>query len=104
MLIIQSHKVWAAFSDGIIPTNNKWGVMGGGVIGDDFGLILFSDGGEVEIPGVVFIDLGNDTIPADVIADVVEALTNTVVPAYFVIFLGFIDSGKFIKYPDGEIS
>jgi len=95
---------WIHFDDTIHDTAFKWGVWDAGITGDDFGQVLFVDGTENQLAGVVYIDLGDAGIPAGTIDDVVEALENDIAPAYFVIFLGSVTGGIFTKYPNGEIS
>jgi hypothetical protein len=82
-----------------------WSILGGEHPGEKYGIRLFSGtsadgvtliGGK----GYIYIDLNSSEIAEDIIQGIRETLI-TMVPAYFRVFLGYIENDEFIGY--GEV-
>ena len=94
----------------IFPPGNYWSTLGGEDAGliDKLGLALIGDGNEIVIAGNIYIDcheaVNVSTLTTQQIEAIVEDLDKDIVPAYFQIFLGYIDAaGEFIVYSGGII-
>lgn len=101
---------WILCGDGVTGTSSDyWGSMGVDGVDDNLGLALIGDGTEWEVKGNVYINLhyGHYTaiLSSDIIAEIITQIQDEVVPAYFRVYLGYIDvSGKFNLYPNGTIA
>jgi hypothetical protein len=100
---------WILVGDGTTPTDFYWASMGADGIDLDLGLDLIGEGTEIEIAGNIFIDLhegvNTDVLTAEQIAHIVTDLETDVVPAYFIVNLGYVNvTGQFIIYSGGIIS
>ena len=98
-------------SDGSLGTDNigdfGWDLMGGPNTpssGDILlGLDLIGAGTEPEIAGNIYINLGGSGYLA-LIPQIVAAIETDVVPAYMIIYLGYLDGGgKFVLYSGGIV-
>lgn len=93
---------WILLGDFDDP-DNEWGALGGDNT-DPLGLILTGAGDEGWLDGVTLIDLGNDSLSQEIIDKIVEELKTDLIPAYFLIILGFVDANDiFIAYSGGVI-
>jgi hypothetical protein len=105
---IQSADDWIMTGDGMIEVDNPdWSILGGDVVFDD-GFSLIGDGTEIELWGNIYIDLhyGIHTavLTADQIIQIVTAIQDDIVPAYFRIYLGYVPvAGGFQVYTGGTI-
>ena len=105
---IQSADDWILTGDGQIEIDNPdWSILGGDAIFDD-GFSLIGDGTEVELWGNIYIDLhyGINTavLTSDQILQIVTAIQDDIVPAYFRVYLGFVPvGGGFTTYANGTI-
>jgi len=91
---------WILGGDGYtIPSDSYWGTMAGDASDDDLGLLLIGDGTELEVAGNIYIDVDNNSLTATEIQQIVDELSKDIVPAYFRVFLGYINgSGIFVVY------
>jgi hypothetical protein len=76
--------------------------MGYDGIDEDTGLDLAGDDDFGDTAGVVYIDVINSTFTADQIEAVKASLSDTV-PSYFRVYLGYMDTGEFVPYANGQI-
>lgn len=90
---------WILVGDGETPTAYYWSTMGYDGIDTDYGLSLIGEGDEVEIAGNIYIDVDNNSLTADEIDQIVLELETDIAPAYFQVFIGYIDvGGNFVVY------
>jgi len=90
---------WILTGDGNTPTAYYWSTFGGDGIDDQLGMDFIGLGTEIEIAGNIYIDVDNDSLTTAEISQLVAELETDVAPAYYRIFLGYIDiSGDFITY------
>lgn len=99
---------WIMTGDGIIEVGTSWALLYDGVT-DPYGFSLIGAGTEIEIQGNIYIDCHDgvigSTLTADQIADIVENIETDIVPAYMIIYLGYINSsGQFVVYAGGTIT
>lgn len=89
---------WIITGDGNTPSAYYWGTIGGDGVDDELGLGLIGAGDEVEVAGNVYIDTDNNSLTSGQL-DQIEASIEDSVPAYFRVFLGYIDgTGTFVEY------
>lgn len=70
-----------------------------------YGLSLIGAGTEIEIAGNIYIDVDNSGLSTDEVQQIVDELAVDIVPAYYIVNLGYVDgSGVFIIYANGIIS
>jgi hypothetical protein len=70
----------------------------------DLGMDLVGSGTEIQIPGNVYINVDNPFLTAEQIAQIVASLDYTTVPAYFRVFLCYLnDQGNPVVYAGGQI-
>lgn len=94
---------WVWYVDsGRLDRSYKWAIFDGGNA-TSFGLTFIGGYDEVELAGLVYIDLGSSTIPYATIEQIKRNLSD-VVPAYFIIKLGYTTGTVFTTYPNGVIS
>lgn len=90
---------WILVGDGLTPIAYYWATMGYDGIDTDYGLSLIGEGIEIEIAGNIYIDVDNNALTADQIEQIVLALETDIVPAYYKVFIGYINvGGNFIVY------
>ena len=97
--------------DGIVPYDSAayWFALGCDGLDDGLGVRLLTDGTEVMLAGVLYIDchygIHVSTLTAAQIAKIVDELRTEIVPAYYKVYLGYIDAvGDWQYYAGGEIS
>ena len=84
--------------DGLTPLGHFWSVVGGDGIATDYGIRIVGEGTESVLKGLITIDVDNDSLTADEILQLENALAD-VVPAYYRIVLGYFNgSGDFVTY------
>lgn len=89
---------WMLTGDGNTPSSYYWASLGADGIDDDLGLFLIGAGDEIELPGIIYIDVDNNALTADE-QESIKLNMLDVVPAYFKVHFGYIDgSGNFIEY------
>lgn len=98
---------WIMLGDSTDPPY-YWGTMGADGIDSSLGLALTGDGTEIVIQGNIYINchygITASTLSATQIAQIVLELEFDVIPAYFIIYLGYLDgTGAFIQYAGGII-
>jgi len=83
--------------DGLTPAAFYWSTMGCDGVDDDLGEALIGDGTEVNISGNIYIDLGGN-VSSDILDQIEENIStiNKLIPAYFIIYLGYISGTAFI--------
>lgn len=90
---------WIFTGDGTTPDAFYWATFGGDGIDDELGMDFIGAGTEIEIAGNIYIDVDNDSLTPSEVALLVAELRTDVAPAYYRLFLGYIDiSGDFIEY------
>lgn len=90
---------WILGGDGVtIPTNSYYATLGIDGIDDQLGIDLLGEGNEIEIIGNIYIDVDNSALTQDQIDEMVAEITNDIIPAYFIINLGYISGGNFVPY------
>lgn len=100
---------WILGGDGIvIDSSYYWATMGADGLDLDLGLALIGAGDEVEVAGNIYIDLHEGVFTAvltvDQITQIVTEIEDDVVPGYFRVHLGYINTtGQFIVYSGGVI-
>lgn len=77
-----------------------WGTIGIDGIDNDLGIDIIGDGNEVVLSGVFQIDI--DSSIADIPA--LKLALKDKIPIYYRVFLGYLVSGAFIPFPDGQIN
>lgn len=82
--------------DSTTPSSFYWASMGCDGIDDELGEALIGDGTEIEIAGNIYIDLGGN-ISIAILDQIEENINgdNPIIPAYFVIYLGYVVSDVF---------
>jgi hypothetical protein len=84
--------------DGLTPDDYYWAVLGTDGIDDGQGISLIGEGDEIEIAGTIYIDADNDSL-TEAQLDEIELDLEDVIPAYYRVFLGYINvSNQFIIY------
>lgn len=71
------------------PIDVPWSILGGDNI-DPYSMVLTGEGNEGWLDGIILIDLGNDSIPAATITKIVQELETNLIPAYYLIRLGYV--------------
>jgi len=99
---------WILTGDGVIEVGTSWALLYDGVT-DPYGLSLIGAGTEIEIQGNIYINchygITASTLTAAQIADIVAQIEFDIVPAYMIIYLGYLDgTGAFINYAGGTIT
>lgn len=90
---------WILTGDGNTPPTYYWATFGGDGIDDELGMDFIGVGTEIEIAGNIYIDVDNASLTTEQIDQLVAELENNVVPAYYRIFLGYINvSDEFVTY------
>lgn len=94
--------------DGVLEAGTDWAILGGDGT-SPYGFSLIGSGSEVEIPGNIYINLHpgiyTAVLSSDQIAQIVLNIAMDIVPAYMIVYLGYLDStGSFIVYSGGTIS
>lgn len=87
-------------------------IIGGSEDLDEYGTRILGDGTEVTtetgvavegmIKGTFLIDVDNPSLTTKQVEDMVEDLKDQI-PAYFLVYLGYVQAGTFIPYPNGII-
>lgn len=80
-----------------------WATWGTDGVDDDLGIWVVGDFTEYVISGNIYIDLKTSTLTAEEIEQIKNELSTDVVPAYYVIYLGYIAGGVFVVYANGII-
>ncbi len=93
---------WIMSGDGGTPTSYFWSILGGDGITDDYGIRLIGESTEEIFKGVVLIDVDSSTLTADEVENLKLNIEDSV-PAYFIIYLGYISGGSFVKYSNGQM-
>jgi hypothetical protein len=99
---------WILCSDDAFPGAYYWATMGYDGIDLELGIGLCGGYDDYELAGNVFIDchegVSTPVLSAATIEQIVGELEFDIAPAYFRIFLGYIDgTGAFQHYPGGSI-
>ena len=100
---------WIMCGDGIVESGwSKLAILGG-TGSDPFGFWEVGFGTEIVIPGNIYINchygINVSTLTPTQIANIVAAFQFEIAPAYFILYLGYIDvSGNFQVYANGIIS
>lgn len=82
--------------------STKWALMDGGDGTQRLGLGLVTDGTELEIQGVVYIDLGSGDLDILTLERIKLTIEDSI-PAYFRVFLGYrLDTALFWSKLDGD--
>lgn len=100
---------WILVGDGTTPSTSYWATMGADGIDDDLGLALLGEGTEIEVQGNIYVDMhegiNTGVLTQAQIDQAVNEIKDDSVPAYFIVYLGYLDvSGIFVQYPGGIIS
>ena len=100
---------WILVGDGLTPAAFYWAALGVDNIDLDLGIALIGEGTEVEVAGNIFINAHDGitvaTLTADQVTQIVQELQDDVVPAYYIVNIGYVNtSGQFIIYSGGIIS
>jgi hypothetical protein len=98
---------WILLGDSDDP-DYYWATMGADGIDNNLGLALVGEGTEIYIAGNIYIDchygVHTPVLTAAQIAHIVLEIQYDVIPAYFIINLGYIDTGgSFVIYAGGTI-
>lgn len=97
IIYIQDSSDWILTGDRV-SENQYLGTMGADGVDDGLGLNLIGEGIEIEIPGNIYIDLHSGVhtavLSAAIINQIVNEIKNDVVPAYYRIYLGYLDSSN----------
>jgi hypothetical protein len=74
-------------------------------VDDELGIDLIGTFDENNIPGIVWIDVDNDSLTADEVNRIVVSMEDDVAPAYFIVVLGYIHgvTGFFTPYANGTM-
>lgn len=99
---------WILVGDGLTPTEFYWAALGSDGIDDNLGISLIGEGTEIEVAGNIFIDahqgINVSTLTPDQINQIVQELKDDVVPAYYRVYIGYVNvSGQFVIYSGGTI-
>jgi phage tail-like protein len=91
---------WIMGGDGeTIPSSYYWASLGVDGIDDSLGISLIGEGIEIEVAGNIYIDVDNDSLSASEVQQIVDELEDDIVPAYFRVFIGYLDlGGNFVTY------
>lgn len=96
---------WILVGDGLTPAAFYWAALGADGIDDQLGISLIGAGTEIEVAGNIYIDVDNSGLSAAEVQQIVDVLEFDIVPAYYIVNLGYVDgSGVFIIYANGIIS
>jgi len=106
--VITDSDDWILCGDGIVETATEWAILGGDGT-SPYGFSLIGDGTEVEVWGNIYIDLHygvyTDVLTADQIQQIVDAISEDIVPAYVRVYLGYVPTtGGFTVYSGGIIT
>ena len=88
--------------DGNTPSTHFWSILGGDGAATDYGIRLVGEGEENVLKGVILIDVDNSLLFAAEV-DQIRLTIEDSVPAYYIVKLGYIESGLFIEYIEGQI-
>ena len=88
--------------DGNTPSGYFWSVLGGDGVATDYGIRLVGEGDENVLKGIILIDTDNSGLTVDEVEQIKLDLED-VVPAYFIVKLGYVSGGIFVEYPNGQI-
>ena len=99
---------WILTGDGVIEGSTDWAILGGNGTAP-YGMSLIGLGSEVEIPGNIYINLHQGiyiaVLTAEQIYQIVVNIKTDIVPAYMIIYLGYVDStGIFQVYSGGILN
>ena len=95
---------WILVGDGLTPATHYWAALGVDGIDDSLGISLIGEGTEVEIAGNIYIDVDNDSLTQDEVDQIVLELSEDIVPAYYIVNIGYLDgTGAFVIYSGGII-
>lgn len=90
---------WILTGDGRTPDTYYWATFGVDGIDEELGMDFIGEGTEVEIAGNIYIDVDNNALTTEQISQLVAELSTDVAPAYYRLFLGYINiSDEFITY------
>ena len=90
---------WILGGDGgTIPPDSYYATLGIDGIDDRLGIDLLGEGNEIEIIGNIYIDVDNSALTQEQIDEMVAEITNDIIPAYFIVNLGYISAGTFVSY------
>jgi hypothetical protein len=100
---------WILCGDGIVEGTTYYAALGTDGVDTGLGVSLIGDGTEMEIAGNIYIDCHQNyhtaILTAAQVAQIIYELEYDIVPAYFIIYLGYVDvSGIFQVYSGGIIS
>lgn len=80
-------------------SNNYWASMGIDGIDDNLGISMIGEGTEIEIAGNIYINVDSSSLTTDQINQIIDELKDDIAPAYYKIFIGYLDlSNNFILY------
>jgi hypothetical protein len=88
---------WILVGDGTTPTDFYWASMGVDGVDDDLGLDLIGESTEIGVAGNVYIDVDNNSLSADELTQI-ELVLSDIVPAYYIVHLGYMSGGAFVEY------
>jgi phage tail-like protein len=94
---------WLLRANLAVEPLNFMASMGTDGVTANLGILLIGSGYEFEIAGNVYVDLGISTLTAEQVAQVIAAIANEIVPAYFRVTLGYVTAGQFTAYAGGII-
>lgn len=94
---------WRLIGDGTQPSNYLQASLGGDGINTEWGLRLGGSGFDMWDKGIVRIDTDNSTLTFNEVEQIKLNIFDSV-PAYFRVFLGYISSGVFVSYDNGQIN
>ena len=90
---------WILVGDGTTPSAYYYATMGADNIDNSLGLELFGENQDGFFYINCHLGIYVSTLTANQIAQIIEDLKDDIVPAYFRVYLGYLDtSGKFIEY------
>lgn len=90
---------WILLGDDEYPQSFYWATMRGDNSDQFLGLDLVGTGFEFNVDGNVYIDVDNDSLTAAEVQEIVAILALDIVPAYYVIHIGYLDGGgNFVEY------
>jgi hypothetical protein len=97
---------WILCGDGVVegsPNSLNWAALGTDGVELDYGIWLVGAGDEAVVSGNVYVDLGTSTATPEQILAIRGAVEFDVVPAYFIVTLGYSSGVTFVPYPNGVI-
>ena len=94
---------WRLIGDGSQPSSYIHASLGGDGANTAWGLRLAGSGFDDWDKGIVRIDTDNNSLTTDEVDQIkLDILDSS--PAYFRIYLGYVSSGVFVKYANGQIN